>query len=224
MLSFLIRRVIYGVLTIWAISVVTFMIFFLIPTGDPAVRIAGKSPTPELIAAINVKYHLKGPLPERYFYTMKELLTGQIKSFNIDAKVVPMIFHALPVTLSLVMVAATLWLVIGVAIGVKGARSEGSFLDRWLTIGALIGLSMPNGLARDGIDLHLHGEVSHLPRRRLPDHLPRRIHWLALSPDVACDDIGDRVGSKLCADLAYQPALCDERGVGQDRHCQGYPT
>lgn len=143
MLSFLIRRVIYGVLTIWAISVVTFMIFFLIPTGDPAVRIAGKSPTPELIAAINVKYHLKGPLPERYFYTMKELLTGQIKSFNIDAKVVPMIFHALPVTLSLVMVAATLWLVIGVAIGVKGARSEGSFLDRWLTIGALIGLSMP---------------------------------------------------------------------------------
>jgi len=83
MLSFLIRRVIYGVLTIWAISVVTFMIFFLIPTGDPAVRIAGKSPTPELIAAINVKYHLKGPLPERYFYTMKELLTGQIKSFTI---------------------------------------------------------------------------------------------------------------------------------------------
>jgi peptide/nickel transport system permease protein len=143
MLAFLIRRLVYGALTIWAISVVTFMIFFMIPTGDPAVRIAGKSPTPELIAAITKKYHFDKPLPVQYFYTMKSLVTGQIKSFNIDAKVVPMVLHALPVTLSLVAFAATMWLIIGVAIGIKGARSEGSWMDRALTIGALVGLSFP---------------------------------------------------------------------------------
>lgn len=143
MLPFIARRLIYAALTMWAISIVTFMIFFLVPTGDPAVRIAGKSPTPELIAAITKKFHFDKPLPVQYFYTMKALVTGQIRSYNIDAKIVPMVVHAMPVTLSLVAIAATLWLVIGVAIGVKGATSEGSFLDRGLTIGALIGLSFP---------------------------------------------------------------------------------
>lgn len=141
--GFLLRRLIYGFLTIWGISVVTFMIFFMIPTGDPAVRIAGKSPTPELIAAINKKYHFDESLPQQYFFTMKQIVTGEIISFNTSQKIVPMIYRALPVTISLVLVAATLWISIGVAIGIVGARRPGTKLDRSLTVLSLVGLSMP---------------------------------------------------------------------------------
>lgn len=140
--GFLIRRFIYGALTIWGISVLTFMIFFLIPTGDPAVRIAGKSPTPELIADINKKYHFNESLPKQYFYTMKQILTGDIKSFNTGQKVLPMITKAMPVTVSLVIIASSIYLTIGIALGIFGATRPGR-LDRLMTIFALIGLSLP---------------------------------------------------------------------------------
>lgn len=141
--AFLVRRTVYGALTVFVISIATFMIFFLIPTGDPAVRIAGKNPTPELLEAIREKYHLNDSLPQQYVFTMKQLVTGQIKSFNVGVKIVPMAAKALPVTLSLCLVASTMWLIAGVSIGIYSARRPGSRLDGWLTIAALIGLSAP---------------------------------------------------------------------------------
>jgi peptide/nickel transport system permease protein len=141
--TYILRRLIYGVITLWLISIVTFMIFFLMPTGDPALRIAGKSPTPELLEQIREKYHFNDSLPEQYVYTMKQLLTGDIASFNLGTKVLPMIWSALPVTLSLCLVAATLWLSIGVTLGVQGAKKPGTKLDSSLTVVALLGLSLP---------------------------------------------------------------------------------
>ena len=141
--GFLLQRLFYGLLTIWGISVVTFMIFFLVPTGDPALRIAGKSPTPEVIEAITKKYHFDDSLPEQYFYLMKNLLTGNIVSYNTGLEVVPMIWNALPVTVSLVAVAATTWLIIGVGLGILGATRPKSRLDTSLTVLSLTGLSIP---------------------------------------------------------------------------------
>jgi peptide/nickel transport system permease protein len=141
--TYILRRLIYGVITIFLISVVTFMIFFLLPTGDPALRIAGKSPTPELLDAIRAKFHLDDSLPQQYVFTMKQLLTGKIRSYNLGTEIMPMIWNALPVTLSLCFVAATLWLGVGVWMGVKGATGQGSRLDGSLTVIALVGLSLP---------------------------------------------------------------------------------
>lgn len=143
MTGFLIRRLVYGTLTVFLISVVTFMIFTLLPTGDPAVRIAGKSPTPELLAQIRHKLNLDKPLPVQYVTMMKQLFTGKLLSYNLGVEIVPMAMKALPVTLSLCLFAATIWLITGISIGIKGAKHPGSRLDSSLTIAALIGLSFP---------------------------------------------------------------------------------
>lgn len=141
--TFLLRRLFYAAITVWLISVVTFLIFNVIPAGDPAKRIAGKQATPELLEAIRDKYHLNDSLPEQYVYSMKNLVTGDIISYTTGLKVVPLIANAIPVTVSLVLVAATLWVTIGVAIGVFGALRPGSRLDSSLTVASLIGLSLP---------------------------------------------------------------------------------
>jgi peptide/nickel transport system permease protein len=140
--TFLLRRSLYAIVTMIGISMFTFALFFMVP-GDPAIRLAGKSPTPQLIKAIKHKWHLDQPIPEQYVYTMKQILTGNITSPNTGVKVMPSVLHALPVTASLVAIAATLWLVIGVSIGVVGARNPASKRDSVLTITALIGLSLP---------------------------------------------------------------------------------
>jgi peptide/nickel transport system permease protein len=142
-LGFLIRRLVSGFLVIFLISVVTFVIFFKLPTGDPAYRIAGKSPTPELVHQIRVKWHFDDPLPVQYAYMMKQLLTGKIKSYNVGVKIVPLAVHAFPVTLSLCLFAMSIWLSVGIWIGIKGARNPGSTLDNSLTIASVIGFSLP---------------------------------------------------------------------------------
>jgi peptide/nickel transport system permease protein len=127
------------------ISVVVFLIFFATPGADPAARIAGRNASPETLAAVRASFGLDKPLPVQYALMMKRLfVTGDLTSFvNRGMKVVPAVARAVPVTLSLVIGAAVLWVVGGIFIGVVAAATRGSLLDRLLLILGLIGISMP---------------------------------------------------------------------------------
>lgn len=141
--AYVVRRLLWGAFTVWLISVITFCIFFVIPTGDPAQRIAGKNATPELIEQINEKFHFNDSLPTQYVSLMKQLLSGDLPSFTMGINVVPLVLHGLPVTMSLAFFAALFWLAIGITFGIKGARAPGSRLDRSLMVLALAGISLP---------------------------------------------------------------------------------
>jgi len=76
---------------LFAISVITFAIFNVIPNGDPAVRLAGKSPTPDTLAAIRRAYGFDKPVPVQYVKTMQKVLTADLVSYtNPGVNVVPL--------------------------------------------------------------------------------------------------------------------------------------
>ena len=145
MIAFTLRRLGSMLLVLWAISVLVFVIFFAIPGIDPARQMAGRNPTPETIAAIRHEFALDRPLPVQYALVMKHLLiTRDLQSYtNRGVEVVPEIARATPVTLSLIVGAAVVWVLASIVIGVAAAVLRGTPWDPLLMALALIGIAMP---------------------------------------------------------------------------------
>lgn len=143
MVRFIIRRLIGMVAVLFAISILVFLIFNVIPNSDPAVRIAGKNADPELIARVSADLGLDQPLPVQYFTMMKQILTGELTSYASSLNVAEQIWKGLPATLSLCIGAAVLWMALAVVFGYLSAVHAGKFTDRALTVLSLVGISMP---------------------------------------------------------------------------------
>ncbi|AQT78373.1 peptide ABC transporter permease [Mycolicibacterium litorale] len=143
MVRFVARRLIGMVAVLFAISVIVFLIFNVIPNSDPAARIAGKNANPALIARVSADLGLDRPLPIQYLTMMKQIFTGQLTSYASDQNVAEQIWDGLPATLSLTIGAAVLWMALSVWFGYLSAVHAGRFTDRALTILSLVGISMP---------------------------------------------------------------------------------
>jgi peptide/nickel transport system permease protein len=143
--AFIVRRLIGLVVVLFAITVLTFLIFFATPGVDPSRQLAGRNPDPATIAAVKHQFGLDRPLPVRYALMMKRLfISRDLVSYGNQAlKVVPAITSAAPVDFSLVIGAAVLWVIGSVVMGVLAVTFKGSIIDPLLMILALIGISMP---------------------------------------------------------------------------------
>jgi peptide/nickel transport system permease protein len=143
MARFVVRRLIQMVLVLFAVSILTFLIFNVIPNGDPAERMAGKVPTETQIEAIRREWGFDENIFVQYFTTMKKVFTGDLQSYFTQLPVGEEILNRLPRTLSLAIGAAILWMFVAICFGLYSAVRAGKFADRFLTIIALIGISMP---------------------------------------------------------------------------------
>ncbi len=145
MLLALLQRLGQMLFVMLGISMLVFLIFFATPGSDPASRIAGRGASPEILEAVRKSFGLDQPFYVQYFVLMKKIfITGDLTSFvNRGWKVVPAVLDTIPVTLSLVIGAAVLWVVFGMLIGIVAAATRGSWLDKLLMILGLIGISMP---------------------------------------------------------------------------------
>jgi peptide/nickel transport system permease protein len=143
MARFLVRRLLAMVVVLFAISVLTFLIFQAIPNGDPAVRLGGRTSTPETRAAITKDWGFDKPIYEQYAITMKKIFTGTVVSYSQQVNVVDEIKRDLPATLSLAIGAGVIWLGFGILFGVISAVKAGKLTDTSLTVFALIGVSTP---------------------------------------------------------------------------------
>jgi peptide/nickel transport system permease protein len=145
MFAFIVRRLFGLVVVLFAISVLTFLIFFATPGVDPARQLAGRNPDPTTIAHIKHQFGLDRPLPVQYVLMMKRLfISRDLVSYGNQAlKVVPAILDAAPVTFSLVIGAAVLWVIGSIAIGLLMVMFKGTIIDPLLMILALIGISVP---------------------------------------------------------------------------------
>jgi peptide/nickel transport system permease protein len=133
------------VVVLFAISVLTFLIFFATPGIDPTRAFAGRNPTPATVAAVRHQFGLDRSKPVQYALMMKRLfITRDLVSYGNQAlKVVPAITQAAPVTFSLVFGAAVIWILFSVLTGLLAVVFKGTLLDPLLMILALIGISMP---------------------------------------------------------------------------------
>jgi peptide/nickel transport system permease protein len=143
MRRFVVRRLLSMVLVLFAVSVLVFVIFNVLPGGDPAVRMAGKIPTETNVEAIREEWGFDEPLYVQYATMMEKIFTGDMKSYFTEENVADEIWRGLPRTLALAVGAAIIWMAFAIALGLYSALRAGRFSDRLLNVLALIGISLP---------------------------------------------------------------------------------
>src|SRR5918994_7062956 len=143
MSRFVVRRLLQMLMVMFAVSVLVFLIFNVMPNSDPAVRMAGRQASESTIQAIRQEWGFNDSLPQQYITTMKKVFTGDLESYITQLPVDEEIIKGLPRTFALAIGAALLWMFVAICFGLYSAVKAGRFADRFLTIIALIGISMP---------------------------------------------------------------------------------
>jgi peptide/nickel transport system permease protein len=132
-MSLVLRRV---AITVPMVLVVSFLVFLLIDfvPGDPALRLAGDNPDPALVEQIREQLHLSDPLITRYLDWLGNAVTGDFgRSFTTNQPVGPLLWDALRVTASLILVSVVLMVSLGLILGVLASIRPGGLLDRVVT-------------------------------------------------------------------------------------------
>jgi peptide/nickel transport system permease protein len=144
MVTFAVRRLLGLIAVMFALSALVFLIFFETPGVDPARLMAGRNPDPQTIKQIRHEFELDRSLPVQYALMMKRMFVSRdLISYGSHTKVIPEITSAAPVSFSLVLGAAVIWVVFAILTGLAAAVSRGTIFDPFLMILALIGISMP---------------------------------------------------------------------------------
>jgi peptide/nickel transport system permease protein len=145
MLPFLVRRVALGLLVMWLVTVVVYLIFFVGPgPGEVARTLAGRTAPPSTVQLIAHRLLLDRPWYVQYGHFLSQLMQGNLGyDYYNSQPVSTVIAQAFPITLSLVIGAAPIWLFLGVMSGVYSAVRPRSWLDRLFTTLSLLFYSMP---------------------------------------------------------------------------------
>ena len=171
MIRFLIRRILGGAFVVLVVTLAVFVLFGPVLTWksniSPARLYAGKNPSPQQIESVKALLGLDQPYYVQYAYTLRRLVLGPTQeerdrvcpgstaaecdqllgrfgsSFAKQRSVDSLIWSRFPVTLSLAIVAAVIWMLISIPIGVLSAIRPRSLLDRGSTVFVLIGQSLP---------------------------------------------------------------------------------
>ena len=143
MARFAVRRIGQMLVVLFAVTVMTFAIFQLIPGGDPAKRMAGRQAQEAQIERIRQEWGFDEPVYTQYLKTMEKIFGGDLVSYGTGTDVVDEIWKRAPRTFALAIGAAITWMLFSIGIGLYTAVRAGKLADRLLTILALIGISMP---------------------------------------------------------------------------------
>ena len=150
MVAYILRRLVWAVLVLLAVTLITYFIFYKLPPGDPALRFVGKQPTPQSIALVRHNLGLDRPFYIQYGKFLKAIVLGDKYgwpglgySYDSSIPIRQKVLEKAPRTISLIVGASILWLVGGILIGVVSAIKRRTIFDR-LSMGfALFGISAP---------------------------------------------------------------------------------
>jgi peptide/nickel transport system permease protein len=146
MIGFLLRRVAWGALVVWLVATLVFVVYFAVPR-DVARLIAGRQASEETLTVVRARLGLDKPILVQYGNYMGRLAQGDLgESFVTQESVNSIILRDAPVSASLALGGALLWLLMGVGAGVVAATRPRSRIDRAITAAALFFYSMPSFL------------------------------------------------------------------------------
>ncbi len=146
MFTYIIRRILYMIPTLFGITLITFLIVNLAP-GEPAALDASKmnpNISAEDIEKLRKIYDLDKPVMYRYFKWLKKILTLDFgESFKDGRKVLDKIAERIPNTLILNILAIIVSFAIGVPLGIMAAVWRNTWFDKITTVLVFIGYSLP---------------------------------------------------------------------------------
>ncbi|MDT0275301.1 ABC transporter permease [Blastococcus goldschmidtiae] len=142
---YLLRRLPSLLATLFAVSLLTFLMTSLLP-GDPALQILGpEAATPEAIAAVRADLGLDDPLPVRYLHWIGDALTGDFgRSYRTNQPVSEAIFNRLPVTAEIGVLAILIALAVAIPVGMLSAYRAGTRTDKLISSTSFGLLAVPN--------------------------------------------------------------------------------
>jgi peptide/nickel transport system permease protein len=143
MARFIVRRLAGMAIVLFAVAVIVFLIFNVVPNSNPAQQLAGKNARPFLVKNIEEEWGFDKSLPEQYVTMMKLVVNGELTSYEPRLPVDDRIVEGIPATVSLSLGAAVIWLFLGILLGYLSALKPGGLLDRLLTAVAVAGISIP---------------------------------------------------------------------------------
>jgi peptide/nickel transport system permease protein len=145
MFRYIVRRVLWGIAMLIIVSAAIFLIFYVLPTADPAVLRAGRNAGAQQIAQIRHSLGLDQPIYEQFYNYMKAVFLhfnfGYSYQYNVPVR--QLIFSRLPATVWLVVGAVIIWLTIGISVGTVSAIKRRSIIDRASMTGSLALISAP---------------------------------------------------------------------------------
>ncbi|MCP4630538.1 MAG: ABC transporter permease [bacterium] len=143
MISLLFRRLVLGIATMWAASVLVFVGTEVLP-GDVATAVLGQSATPETVAAIREELNLDRPAAVRYIEWLSGLLRGEMgNSLSTGRSVASIIPDWLGNTLLLALLTALIAVPISLTLGLISAAFPDGPVDRAISVISLVGVSLP---------------------------------------------------------------------------------
>lgn len=143
MALYILRRLAWGLVVLFGVSVVTFITAFAVP-ADPARSIGGIHATHAALQNIRHVYGLDQPLPVQYVRYLARALHGDLgHAYGLSEDVLPAITDRLPATAALAVAGLACELAIGLPIGVMSAIAPGRLVDRLGILFALMGFSVP---------------------------------------------------------------------------------
>lgn len=144
MFEYIVKRLLLIPVTLVGIFTITFSLLYLVP-GDPVATIMGEKGNEETRAAIEKQLNLDKPVYQQYFIYLGNVAQGDLgKSFITRRSVNESIKKAFPHTLALALLSVVIMTVIGIPVGIISGVRQKSFLDRFVMIGAIGGVSAPN--------------------------------------------------------------------------------
>ncbi len=147
MLRYISGRITQAIFILFGVSFITFLLLYILP-ADPAVQIAGRSATPETVASIRAQLGLDQPLFVQYFNYLTNLLQGDFgRSYLQKSEVSTLIMSRLGPTLSLMICAIAIELLIGLTLGILAAMNRGKIVDKTLMVISFVAVSAPQFIA-----------------------------------------------------------------------------
>ena len=150
MFFYILRKLFWMLIVVACVIAITFIVFYLLPAGDPALRFAGKNPTQEELDLIRHRLGLDQAWYVQFGKFIKTFFTGDQYgwpglgyTFAGGSSVLDLIAARAPRTIFLIIGASTLWLTFGVAIGILSAVKRRTLVDRGAMGFALFGISAP---------------------------------------------------------------------------------
>jgi len=141
--KFLVRRLLTFIPTIIGVTLIVFLIAYVIPADPARAWAGGEKATPEAIQRIREQYHMDDPWYEQYWF----LISGLVRNKIVDPRTSNYVFDDVgkrfPVTFELTLVAFFFVLIIGLPLGIIAALKRNTWIDTIVRIFALTGVSMP---------------------------------------------------------------------------------
>lgn len=138
------RRLGAAVVIFLMVSVFVFSLVLLVP-GDPAIAVAGEHADPAYIEAVREELGLNDPIPQQYVRWLGAAVQGDFgRSLTSGEDVMSGLFVRLPATASLMVMSVALALLLGMPAGMVAGLKPGSVIDRLVSLGATLGVAVPN--------------------------------------------------------------------------------